>query len=200
MRIEGKLTKWNGDRGFGFITPVNGGQDIFVHVSAFPRGGPKPRVGEVLSFEIELNEDKKKRAANVMRPSRPAPAAGAKTAIARPQRPAPGRPRWRIRSVVLTLAVALGVYAYSQYSNRHAARMAVPLPEAAAPRAAPAAPPAAARPPDVGWRCDGRVHCSQMTSCAEAKFFLSNCPGVKMDGDGDGVPCEEQWCTERSAR
>lgn len=44
------------------------------------------------------------------------------------------------------------------------------------------------------FRCDGRTYCSQMTSCAEATFFLKNCPGVKMDGDGDGIPCESQWC------
>ena len=54
----------------------------------------------------------------------------------------------------------------------------------------------------VGWKpyqsasfkCDGRIYCSQMTSCAEAKFFLENCPDVKMDGDNDGIPCEKQWC------
>jgi hypothetical protein len=44
------------------------------------------------------------------------------------------------------------------------------------------------------FKCDGRVYCSQMTSCAEAEYFLSSCPGVKMDGDNDGVPCEKQWC------
>lgn len=44
------------------------------------------------------------------------------------------------------------------------------------------------------WRCDGRRHCSQMSSCEEAKFFLANCPGVEMDGNHDGVPCEKQWC------
>lgn len=44
------------------------------------------------------------------------------------------------------------------------------------------------------FRCDGRIYCSQMTSCAEATFFLKNCPGVKMDGNNDGVPCEKQWC------
>jgi hypothetical protein len=43
-------------------------------------------------------------------------------------------------------------------------------------------------------RCDGRLHCSQMGSCEEAKFFLKQCPGVKMDGDGDGVPCEDHHC------
>ena len=44
------------------------------------------------------------------------------------------------------------------------------------------------------FKCDGRVYCSQMTSCEEATFFLKNCPGVKMDGNNDGVPCERQWC------
>jgi len=44
------------------------------------------------------------------------------------------------------------------------------------------------------FSCDGRTHCSQMTSCAEATYFLKNCPGVEMDGEGDGIPCEKQWC------
>jgi hypothetical protein len=46
----------------------------------------------------------------------------------------------------------------------------------------------------TAFKCDGRIYCSQMTSCAEAKFFLENCPGVKMDGDNNGIPCERQWC------
>jgi len=53
--------------------------------------------------------------------------------------------------------------------------------------AVPAAAPQA-------FRCDGRTHCSQMHSCAEATFFVNHCPGVKMDGNHDGVPCEQQWC------
>lgn len=44
------------------------------------------------------------------------------------------------------------------------------------------------------FNCDGRIHCSQMTSCEEAKFFINNCPNTKMDGDNDGIPCEKQWC------
>ncbi len=48
--------------------------------------------------------------------------------------------------------------------------------------------------PVATYRCDGRIYCSQMTSCEEATFFLRHCPGVKMDGNGDGVPCEQQWC------
>jgi hypothetical protein len=45
------------------------------------------------------------------------------------------------------------------------------------------------------FQCDGRKTCGQMTSCSEAKLFLKNCPGMEMDGDGDGIPCEQQWCT-----
>ncbi|MDF3933378.1 excalibur calcium-binding domain-containing protein [Pseudomonas citronellolis] len=52
-------------------------------------------------------------------------------------------------------------------------------------------PPASAT---LSVRCDGRQHCSQMTSCAEAKAFLRSCPGMKMDGDHDGIPCEDQLC------
>ena len=44
------------------------------------------------------------------------------------------------------------------------------------------------------FQCDGRQHCSQMKNCAEATYFIRNCPETKMDGDGDGIPCESQHC------
>jgi hypothetical protein len=44
------------------------------------------------------------------------------------------------------------------------------------------------------FQCEGKTHCSEMSSCQEARFYLANCPNTKMDGDGDGVPCESQWC------
>jgi hypothetical protein len=34
----------------------------------------------------------------------------------------------------------------------------------------------------------------EMTSCAEARYFVEHCAASKMDGDGDGIPCEDQWC------
>ena len=44
------------------------------------------------------------------------------------------------------------------------------------------------------FACDGRQHCSQMTSCAEATYFIQHCPNTKMDGNHDVIPCEKQWC------
>jgi len=40
------------------------------------------------------------------------------------------------------------------------------------------------------FKCDERQHCSQMSSRAEAVWYVQNCPNHKMDGDGDGIPCE----------
>ena len=43
------------------------------------------------------------------------------------------------------------------------------------------------------FSCDGRTHCSQMKSYEEAVYFLQHCPGTKMDGNNDGIPCERQF-------
>jgi endonuclease YncB( thermonuclease family) len=39
--------------------------------------------------------------------------------------------------------------------------------------------------------CGSKSRCSQMTSCAEATFYLRSCGAGRLDGDGDGVPCEK---------
>jgi CspA family cold shock protein len=47
--------KWfNESKGFGFITPANGGDDVFVHFSAIQGGGFKTLVeGQSVNFEVE---------------------------------------------------------------------------------------------------------------------------------------------------
>jgi hypothetical protein len=90
--------------------------------------------------------------------------------------------------ILLVLVAGAGWYGYSQYQQRTTRPLAAPETITAPSRAADSTAPA------VQYKCDGRIHCSQMTSCAEATWFLRNCPGTKMDGDGDGVPCERQWC------
>jgi len=64
-RFEGRLKSWNDDRGFGFIEPVLGGQEIFVHIKSFPARSGRPQVSQPVSFEVELNAQGKKRAMNV---------------------------------------------------------------------------------------------------------------------------------------
>ena len=59
------MTTWNDDRGFGFIKPDAGGQDIFVNIKAFPRNAPRPVTGIRVAFAVESGPEGKKRASGV---------------------------------------------------------------------------------------------------------------------------------------
>jgi uncharacterized membrane protein YsdA (DUF1294 family)/cold shock CspA family protein len=65
MRFAGQIKSWNAERGFGFIEPSSGGQEIFLHISAVPTQLRPPKIGQHFTFEIELNREGKKRAANL---------------------------------------------------------------------------------------------------------------------------------------
>jgi cold shock CspA family protein len=114
MRFEGTLKTWNDDRGFGFIATTQGGDDIFVHISAMPRGR-RPTIGEPLSFEIDHNKDGKKRAVNVRHPVPAGFATPSKLT-----RPVDRPPRRRYLEVVIVLVLVAGIggYGYSVYSKR----------------------------------------------------------------------------------
>jgi CspA family cold shock protein len=50
---KGTVKWFNSTKGYGFITPENGGQDVFVHISAVERAGLRElRDGQVVSFEL----------------------------------------------------------------------------------------------------------------------------------------------------
>jgi hypothetical protein len=44
--------------------------------------------------------------------------------------------------------------------------------------------------PDQTFTCGTKRKCGEMGSCAEAKFYLEECGLSRLDGDGDGIPCE----------
>jgi hypothetical protein len=132
----------------------------------------------LISFEVEAGPDGRQRAVRVMRPGQ----STAKRASATRERRTSAA-RGLAGSLSLLAIVGLGLYAWSAYQAR--VRTADADDSAASvERAAPAST----------YRCDGRTMCSEMRSCGEAEFFIRNCPGTKMDGDGDGVPCESLWC------
>ena len=61
--------KWfNGQKGFGFIQPEDGGKDVFVHISAVERAGMTTlNEGQKLSFEIVSDRRTGKSAAENLR-------------------------------------------------------------------------------------------------------------------------------------
>ena len=53
VRFEGTLTQWNDERGFGHVQPTLGGEPVFVHISAWPKGAGRPQLKQAVSFEVD---------------------------------------------------------------------------------------------------------------------------------------------------
>lgn len=219
MRHSGVLRTWHPDRGFGFIAPTQGGRELFVHVSSFQGRSDALCEGERLSYELGTDKDGKPQALKVQREALVSGRHQGRALKASSKRSA--RPLAWV--VALAVVLGLSVFGYGRWAPGHRAS-SVPLeaaltdptpPQPSVPVTAPSPPPTSdsqrspAPAPSIrssptptpaparaspSFRCDGRLHCSQMTSCEEAHYFLAHCPGVKMDGNNDGVPCEQQWC------
>ena len=114
--------------------------------------------------------------------------------------------RMKVKDLFWVLVLGAGaLYGYDRYqthqSQKAELQAAPPTRQAPEPTVAddrswikPRESTPAATQPASQFKCDGRTHCSQMRSCAEAEFFLKNCPNTQMDGNNDGEPCEQQWC------
>ncbi len=65
MRYQGKITTWRDDQGFGFISPNGHGSKVFVHINSFSNRTHRPAGGEIVTYEVSLNEKGLSRAENV---------------------------------------------------------------------------------------------------------------------------------------
>jgi cold shock protein len=63
-KIKGVLKTWKADKGFGFIKPDNGGQDIFIHISSLKGVGRRPVRGDVIYYQIAKDNQGKYKAVN----------------------------------------------------------------------------------------------------------------------------------------
>jgi hypothetical protein len=158
----------------------------------------------MLSFEVALNPQGKKKAVRVRlaeelslspRQDSSAPIRQEFPARTRRDSPRPNLSRKPSsggllrRITTLALIALVGWAGYQKYIGRLPPSSAQSQPVQGIGELSRSRAPAAS-----SFSCDGRVHCSQMSSCEEATYFLKNCPGTKMDGDSDGIPCEQQLC------
>ena len=65
VRHKGKITTWNSERGFGFVTPADGGERVFVHITAIADRTRPPAEGDVVTYDLTVDERKRRRAARV---------------------------------------------------------------------------------------------------------------------------------------
>jgi hypothetical protein len=142
----------------------------------------RPLVGDEITFEVHLDNNGKKRAVN-------ASIVGVSSIRAKAKNPRPKRIEESSGIVgklfALILVLGAGAAAYSIFSEETVTT---------AHESRPLGLSTIEGTERADFSCAGKTHCSEMSSCEEALFYLKNCPGVKIDGDGDGVPCEGQWC------
>lgn len=67
MRLKGRVTQWNAERGFGFVTPAGGGERVFLHITALSDRRSQLAEDEIVTYELELDQRKRPRAVNVRR-------------------------------------------------------------------------------------------------------------------------------------
>ncbi|CAG36796.1 cold shock and DUF1294 domain-containing protein [Desulfotalea psychrophila] len=61
----GTIKHWNDEKGYGFITPDNGGNDVFLHIKAFKKRPHRPEIGQVISYGTTSGDKGRLRACNV---------------------------------------------------------------------------------------------------------------------------------------
>jgi len=59
----GTIKKWVDGKGFGFIAPDDGGEDVFVHFKAIESGEESLEEGTPVTFEVRFDDRKGKYAA-----------------------------------------------------------------------------------------------------------------------------------------
>jgi uncharacterized membrane protein YsdA (DUF1294 family)/cold shock CspA family protein len=61
---SGKLTRWKDDRGFGFIQPADGSQEVFLHISEVKDATRRPQENDTVYYHCVVDSDGKVRACN----------------------------------------------------------------------------------------------------------------------------------------
>lgn len=176
---KGKLTSWIDEKGYGFIESEGLSKDTFTHISTLKAMSRKPKVGDFIYFDVEQQPNGKTRAINCR-------IEGVAAKNLKRNQPRVTKNSSSPKFVVILSLLAVGVFIY------HRANIQVPaisaakkqLPEVKSHRSVNTFKSS------PRFSCDGRQHCSQMSSYEEAKYFIQNCPNTKMDGDNDGIPCE----------
>ena len=56
MSTKGKITSWNDEKGYGFITPSSGGKQVFIHIKAFSNRSQRPEINQLVSYSLSTDK------------------------------------------------------------------------------------------------------------------------------------------------
>lgn len=194
---KGKLVRWIDQKGFGFIKPENGGDDVFIHFSALKGMNRKPIIGDIIHYKVGFDASKgKSRAINAriegveqvlaLEPLKYKEKKGYHTPRQKRIYRKPiktKKPSKSFNFISICIVIGLAILIYSKASKEKKLINQVQSPTVETQEIEQ----------EQQFQCNGKVWCSEMNSYQEAIFYLNNCPNTKMDGDGDGIPCERQF-------
>ena len=67
MRTKGKITHWNEEKGYDFITPSTGAKQVFVNISAFRNRSEPPTIDQLVEFALSTDKQGRPCAVRVTR-------------------------------------------------------------------------------------------------------------------------------------
>lgn len=201
MLHQGKLKGWDAAKGSGFIQQMNAGPDIPISSSGFRKKPEQLQDGDLIFFQIEVDAQARTKAVLAYK-------AGQRFA------PAPLLKKPRLSSLpfqqLLSVMLSVSILAWLGYQfwyllSPASSSIASGWVETEVVSDKSTLSDTRVWPPvqdvqseqESEWQCEGKIHCTEMRSCDEAKFYLNNCPDVAIDGDRDGIPCEQQWCSRQ---
>ncbi|MCP4353874.1 MAG: cold shock domain-containing protein [Desulfobacterales bacterium] len=189
--FKGQLKRWNDDKGFGFIKTDNESKDIFIHISALKGMSRRPTVGDIIYYQIHNDNSGKSKAINakIEGVTEIRKQNSRKNIITRKS-----KNKSKQSSIFVIFLLVLGIFAF--YNKNTIKNIIIEAKSSLSTYPLPKTKEKSAEYEEIDYSCDGKVYCSEMTSCEEAEFYLKNCPETKIDGDGDGIPCESQWCND----
>lgn len=68
MRLQGRIARWDDQKGYGHIEWHGGGEPVFVHIKAFRSAGRRPIVGSIVTYELGKDPNGRPRAERVEYP------------------------------------------------------------------------------------------------------------------------------------
>tara|TARA_R110000751_G_scaffold126139_1_gene227958 strand:- start:2551 stop:3153 length:603 start_codon:yes stop_codon:yes gene_type:complete len=193
---KGLLKTWKTDKGFGFIKSDTLEHDTFIHISALKHMSRKPKVGDTIYFDVATQPDGKTKAVNCRIEGVAELKAPYQKHNNQPYRISKSNFAssflGKVASIGLIAALGfIAVNKYNHYKTNEQFNNQTPVITNADLATYDEQYPKVVIPNNTqNFTCDGRQYCTEMRSREEAVFFINNCPNTKMDGDGDGNPCE----------
>jgi len=189
---NGTIIKWNDEKGYGFISSENGKREVFLHISAFSSKRRRPIIGDKVCFDPIIENSGKLKAkfasfieknTEIETNTRPIYRSDRRPSLS------PYRSFRKFSGKIMLIAIIPAAILYSCFAKSNGGS----VDKVIAPQSEKKAYERDHISPSKTYTCNGKRNCSQMDSKEEAQFYLQNCPNDGMDGDNDGVACEQKF-------